>query len=381
MVRHYRLISTQDVRKWLIYKRPMTTQSSTVSEPAPRHSRRALFVPFIIFGIILAIWTVWWFWLAHEVKSELHTRLERLETAGWSIEYSKVSTRGWPLHTRIGLHDLHVLAPSGHGLRTPEIVAEANSYNPLRWVVGASDGVTLIRAEKGETQVSADIIRMSLSGLRQRWPNVAFEAVKPRFTAAEGAAPFPLADAALIQLYMRPHITARTEAGDDVDILVRLIEAKGREGGPVQGFTQNDQLTLQVEAVVEKASALRQPATPAGLLSAWTAAGGRFTDIKGEMKAGETHALLTSPLLTANDKGQLEGEVTFKAEKPLAALVGLAGSHQGTPADRAAAARAAASTPQGAEEEGEQKVELSVMFRKGRTYLGPFALAPAPQLF
>ncbi|MEG1451182.1 DUF2125 domain-containing protein [Brevundimonas sp.] len=359
----------------------MTTQSHTASDPAPRHSRRALFVPFIIFGIVLAVWTVWWFWMAFEVKSQLHTRLERLEKAGWSIAYSKTSTRGWPLHTRIGLHDVNVLAPSGHGLRAPEILAEANSYNPLRWVVAAPDGLTLVRAEKGETLVQAETIRMSLSGLRQRWPNLAFEAVKPRFTAIGEAAPFPLADAALIQLYMRPHITARTEAGDDVDILVRLIEAKGREGGPVQGFTQNDQLTLQVEAVVEKASALRQPSTPAGLLSAWTAAGGRFTDIKGEMKAGETHALLTSPLLTADDKGQLEGEVAFKAEKPLAALVGLAGSHQGTPADRAAAARAAATTPQGAEEDGEQKVELSVMFRNGRTYLGPFALAPAPRLF
>lgn len=363
----------------------MTSQPHTASDmiqgAAPRHNRRALFLPFIIVGLLLAVWTVWWLWLAHEVKSEMTVRLERLQSAGWSIEYSKISTRGWPLHTRLTLHDVHVLAPSGHGLKAPEIVSEANSYNPLRWVIGAQEGVTLIRAGKGETQVQAETIRMSLSGLRQRWPNVAFEAVKPIFSPTKEAHPFPLADAKLIQLYMRPHTIPGTQQGDDVDVMVRLVEARGREGGPVQGFTQDGSLNLQVEAVVEKASALRQPATPAGLLSAWTAAGGRFTDIKGEMKAGVTHALLTSPLLTANDKGQLEGEVQFMAQDPLAALVGLAGSHQGTPADRAATARAAASTPQGAETEGEQKVELSVTFSKGRTYLGPFALAPAPKLF
>ncbi|WP_292052380.1 DUF2125 domain-containing protein, partial [Brevundimonas sp. UBA5866] len=305
----------------------------TSAAPSPvRHSRRALFIPFILVGILLAVWTGYWFWLANEAKTRLVARLDQLEASGWSVEYSKIGASGWPLHTRVTLYDTRVVAPSGHGLKTSTLAAEANSYNPLHWVVIAPEGLTLIRAEKGETLVMADNIRLSLTGLRQRWPNVAFEVVKPRFTPAEGAEPFPLADAELIQLYMRPHLTAETTPGDDVDVMFRLIRAHGREGGPVQGFAQNGELTLQIEAVVEKASALRQPATAQGLLSAWTASGGRFTSVKGEMRAGESQALLTSPALFADDKGQLEGEMTFKARKPLAALVGLAGSHQGQPA-------------------------------------------------
>ena len=353
------------------------------SAPAPtqRHSRRALFIPFIIVGILLAIWTVWWFWLANEVRGQLETRLERLQASGWTVEYSGISASGWPLHTRLTLKDANFIAPSGHGLRAPSIAAEANTYKPLHWVIAANDGMTLVRAEKGETLVSAEAIRLSLTGLRQPWPNVAFEITKPVFTPATGAEPFPLANAQLIQLYMRPHLTSTATPGDDVDVMFRLIQAHGRDGGPVQGFAQNGELTLQVEAVVEKASALRQPATASGLLAAWTNSGGRFVNVKGEMKAGESRAILTSPVLNADEKGQLEGEVQFKAVKPLAALVGLAGSHQGQPAERAAAARAAASTPQGGEGEAGQDVELSVLFRKGRTYLGPFALAPAPKLF
>ncbi|MNS81234.1 hypothetical protein D3C72_1149440 [compost metagenome] len=49
--------------------------------------------------------------------------------------------------------------------------------------------------------------------------------------------------------------------------------------------------------------------------------------------------------------------------------------------DRAAAARAAAATPQGGSGDQGQGVDLVLNFKGGRTYLGPFALAPAPQLF
>lgn len=347
--------------------------------PAQRHSRKGLFIPFIIVGIALVLWTGWWFYLTHEVKSQMASRLDQLRASGWSVEYDRIATSGWPAHARIALKNADIRAPSGHGILAPDLAAEATSYNPTRWVIGAQDGLTLIRADKGETTISAEAIRMSVTGLRQRWPNVAMEMVKPVFTPVGDALPFPLADAALIQLYMRPHLTSDASARDNVDVLFRLVQARGRSGGPVEGFAQSGELTLQVEAVVEQAMALRQPATEAGLLSGWTAAGGRFTNVRGEMKAGASRALLTSPVLNANDKGQLEGEVLFKAEKPLAAIVGLAGSQMGTPAERAAAARAASETPQGGEDG--QDIELSVLFRSGRTYLGPFALAPAPQLF
>jgi hypothetical protein len=376
---------------------------SQTSVEKPRHSRKGLYIPFILVGIGLALWTGWWFYLTHEVQSQLRTRLAQLEASGWTVSYDRMGASGWPAHARISLQNLEVVAPSGHGLRSPEIAAEATSYNPTRWVIGAQQGLTLLRAEKGETAVSGEAIRMSLTGLRQRWPNVAMEMVAPVFVPAEGAQPFPLSSAKLIQLYMRPHVGASVDPAtatepataaspttsttttsgtqDDVDIMFRLVEAKGRVGGPVEGFAQSGELTLQVEAVIEKAGALRQPATEAGLLAAWTASGGKFTTVRGEMRAGISHALLTSPELTASEKGQLEGEVHFKAEKPLAAIVGLAGAQSGTPVDRAAAARAAAAGPQGGQGEDGQDIELSVLFRNGRTYLGPFALAPAPQLF
>lgn len=352
--------------------------------PAPkRHSTKSLLIPFIIVGIGLVLWSGWWFYLTHEVKTQMASRLERLEASGWSVKYDRIGASGWPMHARLTLYNPEIIAPSGQGIRAPYIAAEATSYKPTHWVIAANDGLTLIRAERGDTNITAKAIRMSLTGLRQPWPNVSMEMVQPHFAPVEGAQPFPLADAALVQLYMRPHIQAAGSPNgeDNVDVLFRLIDAHGREGGPIQGLTQSGKLTLQVEAVIEQASALRKPATDQGLLAAWTASGGYFAKVRGEMQAGVSHALLTSPELRAADNGQLEGTVTFKTQKPLAAIVGLAGSNVGLPAERAADAQAATSTPQGGQGAEGQDIELTVSFRKGRTYLGPFPLAPAPRLF
>ena len=349
------------------------------AEPV-RHSRKGLIIPFAIVFVGLALWTGWWFVLTQQIEKKLEGRIARLEQSGWTVKHAGLTTTGWPLRARVAMKHVDVIAPSGHAVAAPEIVAEANAYNPTKWVIIAPDGLVMTRGAKGKTAVRAEAIRMSVHGLTQRWPNVAVELSKPVFTALPGAEPFPLAKAGLVQFYMRPHVAGSNAPTDDVDVLFRLVDGEGRPNGPVEGLTQSGRLNAQVEAVIEKAGALKG-ADAKGLLSAWTAAGGRFVEMKGELGAGESKTFLSSPALSADDKGRLEGEVFLRAEKPLAAIVGLAGAQQGGSVDRAAAARAAAATPQGGMGEQGQGVDLVLNFKGGRTYLGPFALAPAPQLF
>lgn len=346
--------------------------------PPKRHSRVGLYTPLLIALAVLIAWTGWWFVLARQVEQRLEERLAALDASGWRVEHASIRTTGWPFRARVAIAHPDLTAPSGHAIAAPEIVAEANAYNPTKWVVIAPEGLTLTRGAKGKVAVRGDAIRMSVHGLTQRWPNVAVELVNPVFTALPDAEPFPLARAGRIEFYMRPHMTGSTEPTDDVDMLFRLSDAQGRPSGPVEGLAQSGLLSAQVEAVIEKAAALKGP-DAAGLMSAWTAAGGRFVDVKGQLSAGESRTFLSSSALSADQNGRLEGEVSLRAEKPLAAIVGLAGA-QGGSVDRAAAARAAAATPQdeGAEAGG---VDLMLSFRNGRAYLGPFALSPAPQLF
>lgn len=357
-----------------------------------KHSRIGLFAPFAILLIVLLGWTVWWFYLTTQVEQRLEAQAQSLRQSGWTVAYSGLATTGWPFRTRVQADNVAITAPSGHALSAPELVAEANAYNPTRWVMIASDGLVLTRAEKGKVALRGDAIRASFSGLTQTWPNVAIELANPVFTAHEGAEEFPISRAGRIEFYLRPHLgpadgaTAPTDAAaglapgpDSVDVLFRLIDAEGRSGGPVDGMAQNGRLTAQIETVIADASRLKG-ADAAGIFAAWSRAGGRFLNVRGEMAAGESRALLSSDVLSADAEGRLQGTLSLTAQQPLAAIAGLAGSDSRSLNPVGVAGAAAASAAQGVAQ-GRDDIELTLVFRDGRTFLGPFALAPAPKLF
>lgn len=348
----------------------------TDATPA-RHSRRGLIVPFAVVLVALAAWTGWWFYLVTQIEQRLDAQVARLEAQGWQVKHARVTTTGWPFRARVAVPHPDIVAPSGLGVAAPELVAEANAYNPTKWVVVAPDGLTLTRGAKGKVALRGDALRMSVHGLTQAWPNVAVELVNPVFTPLKGAEPFPIGRAGRIEFYLRPHIVGSSAPTDSVDVLFRLIDAHGREAGPVQAITRDGVLTIQMEGVVEKASLLRG-SDAAGIFSAWIRGGGAFTRVRGELAAGDSRATVASDRLSADADGRIEGVVTLQAQKPLAAIAGLAGTRSGA-VDRVGAGAAALAT--GAAGASDDAVDLSLVFRDGRTYLGPFTLAPAPKLF
>ncbi len=140
-------------------------------------------------------------------------------------------------------------------------------------------------------------------------------------------------------------------------------------------MARDGKLTLQVESVIEDADRL-QGADAAGVFAAWTRAGGRFTAVRGELSAGDSRATLSSDVLSASADGRLQGVVSLQAVKPMAAIAGLARSGSGS-VNRMGAAGAAAATAV----RGDEDMALELTFRDGRTFLGPFAIVPAPKLF
>lgn len=347
-----------------------------MTDAAPiRHRRRGLAIPFLIVGLLLTGWTGWWFHLTGQIENRFADRVEALRQDGWQVRHAAVTTTGWPFRARMSIPHLDLLAPSGHGVAAPALIAEANAYNPDRWVVIAPDGLTLSRADKGKVGVRGAGLRLSVSHLAQRFPDLRVEMIRPVFTAHPDAEPFPIASAGRIEFYTRPHLTDGAASTDEMDVLFRLIDGQGRPGGPVEGATRQGRLTAEIEATVERAGRLAG-ADSAGVFANWTAAGGRFTAVKGELTAGESRARIESNALSAGPDGRLQGQMSLRAEQPMAAIAGLAGSRSGA-VDRVGAAGAAAATAAG----GDRGVDLVVQFRDGRTWLGPFALAPAPRLF
>ena len=345
--------------------------------PPPRHKRSGLFAPIGLFLIVLIGWSIWWFVLAGQVRAQLDQRVEAMRAGGWDVTYTQLGTSGWPFRVRLGAENVSVTAPSGLAVAAPALAAEANAWKPDKWVLIVGDGLVLTRPGKGKVAVRGQAIRASVHGLTQRWPNIAVELARPEFTSHEGAEVFPISRAERVELYVRPHLAPAGSPGVEtsVDILFRLIDAEGRPGGPVEGMARNGRLTAQIETVIEDADEL-QGADAAGVFAAWTRAGGRFTAVRGELSAGESRATLSSDVLSASPDGRLQGTVSLQAVKPMAAIAGLAQSGSGS-VNRLGAAGAAAATAV----RGDDDMALELTFRDGRTFLGPFAIVPAPKLF
>ena len=345
--------------------------------PPPRHKRSGLFAPIGLFLIVLIGWSIWWFVLAGQVRAQLDQRVEAMRAGGWDVTYTQLGTSGWPFRVRLGAENVSVTAPSGLAVAAPALAAEANAWKPDKWVLIVGDGLVLTRPGKGKVAVRGQAIRASVHGLTQRWPNIAVELARPEFTSHEGAEVFPISRAERVELYVRPHLAPAGSPGVEtsVDILFRLIDAEGRPGGPVEGMARNGRLTAQIETVIEDADRL-QGADAAGIFAAWTRAGGRFTAVRGELSAGESRATLSSDVLSASPDGRLQGTVSLQAVKPMAAIAGLAQSGSGSVNRLGAAGAAAATTVR-----GDDDMALELTFRDGRTFLGPFAIVPAPKLF
>jgi hypothetical protein len=357
----------------------------TVTPPIRRHSRTGLYVPLLLALALLAAWTGWWFYLTHRIETGIETRAVEMRAAGWDIGHGRITTTGWPFRTRIAIAYPTVTAPDGHAISAPSLVAEANTYNPDKWVILAPDGLVLTRPEMGKVAVRGDALRMSLSHLRAAFPDLRIQLDKPVFTPHPGAAPFPILRADQLQIEARPHMAGNADGTDDaataeptgaVDLLFRLTEARARPGGVLDGLAVQGPVGGWIETTIDGAAHLRGRAM-IGDLRGWAGAGGRFTGVRGELKAGVSTATLSSDTLTVGPEGRLQGTVALTADKPLPALAGLARSGVAG-VDRAAAAGAATATALSGDTSA---VSLPLVFRDGRTWLGPFALAPAPKLF
>ena len=351
----------------------------TVTPPILRHSRAGLYVPLLIALTALAAWSGWWFYLTHRIETGIEARAVEMRAAGWDIGHGRITTTGWPFRTRIAIAYPAVTAPDGRAISAPALIAEANTYNPDRWVIIAPDGLVLTRPDAGKVAVRGDALRMSVSDLQARFPDLRIQLDQPVFTPHPGAAPFPILRADQLQINARAHpadSTAGAATPGAVDVMIRLTEARARPGSALDGLAVQGPVGGWIEATIEN-GAPRRSRIMIGDLGAWARSGGRLTAMRGELKVGVSSATLSSNILTAGPDGRLQGTVALTADKPLPALAGLARSGV-SGIDRAAAAGAATATALTGDTSA---VSLPLVFRNGRTWLGPFALAPAPKLF
>ncbi len=330
-------------------------------------------IPALLVLILLVVggWSGYWWYLSNQIRTQLAATGTRLEAAGWTVEHAEPRIAGWPFRFHITLNDLTVTGPSGHGVRTPSLEAEANAYGIDHWVLVAPAGLDLARGSKGWVAVQGFALRASASGLLQQPPRLVVEFVQPRFVPTEGSQPFPITEAERLIINLVPRPDQANQAG----LLFDLTNATPRPGGVLAGMSLNRRFDLSAEAVVDHTEAL-SGGTWRQALTGWTQAEGALTEVRLEATAGDDFVRGQSPRLTADANGRLQGSLATELRGGTAPLTGLARAPGVDP-------RAAAAVALGAQLTSgfRGETELTLNFTDGRTVIGPVSLGPAPRLF
>ncbi len=343
--------------------------------PKLRH-RIGVFAPTVAVAILVIAWTVWWFIAAHRVEAAFKAQADAMTRQGYRVSTSPYSVKGYPYRLAVKLSDVSIVAPSGRGFAAPVLDIEANAYNPDKWVLVATKGLTLYRghakdgAELGTLALTGKVLRASLSHLGQAVPDIRLQGMDLAATPSDPAHPFVFDTATLLEAYLRPN----AKDADGADALVRWSGARGHAPGFAGKVSPNAPLDLHVEGTINHVSAFRGVNFTQGF-EAWKA-GGVASNLIVELKRPDTTLHLSSDALTASPDNHVEGRVKVElkgAAGPID-MLSAAGIISGDAAQEAAPLLDLAL---GANSDG---TKLTIDFKKGKSYIGPLKVADAPTL-
>jgi hypothetical protein len=191
-----------------------------------RPRRLGLYGPFVALAIALVAWGGGWLSMKSEIERSLDATAVRLKAAGGTLTWSRRLIYGYPFRFDVDLTGLVWRGPDGWGLSTPELKSESSMFALGRWVGYAPAGATLIRPEGGDVQISASLLRASLSAMGAHPPTFSLEGQSLSFTPAPGAAPFLIASLSGL------HVHIRAGPSDQGAAYVELDDARSPGTGP-----------------------------------------------------------------------------------------------------------------------------------------------------
>lgn len=335
-----------------------------------------VFVPTAVVIVLAILWTVWWFIAAHRVEAAFHAQTDALTRQGYRVSSAPYSVKGYPYRLAVEMHDVSIVAPNGRGFAAPALDIEANAYNPDKWVLVATNGLTLYRGhdkagtDLGRLTLTGKVLRASLSHLGQAVPDVRLQGMDVTAVPSDPAHPFVFDTATLAEAYLRPN----AKDPDGADWLVRWTGARGRAPGFTGKISPNAPLDLHVEGTVNRVSAFKGVNFADGL-AAWKT-GGVASNLIVELKRPDTTLRLSSDALSADADNHVQGKVKVE-------LTGAAGpidmlSQAGILAgDTGAEITPLLDLAMGA---NNGPAKLTIDFKKGKAFIGPIKVANAPTL-
>ncbi len=351
------------------------TETEAPKRPQKRH-HIGVFVPTAVVAVLIVLWTVWWFVAAHRVETAFHAQADALTRQGYRVSTAPYSVKGYPYRLAVELRDVTIVAPTGRGFTAPDLDIEANAYNPDKWVMVATKGLTLYRghdktgADLGTLSLTGKVLRASVSHLGQAVPDIRLQGMEVMAAPSDPAHPFVFDTATLAEAYLRPS----AKDADSADFLVRWTGARGRAPGLVGKVSPDAPLDLHVEGTINRVAAFKG-VTFANGLTAWKT-GGVASNLIVELKRPDTVLHLSSNALSADADNHVQGKVKVEltgAAGPIA-MLSSAGILSG---DMAGEAEPLLDLAMGA---SNGPAKLTIDFKKGKAYIGPIKVANAPTL-
>lgn len=337
--------------------------------PAGKHSRLGLYIPFGLAIAAVIGWSIFWVWARGQAEARVDQARADLTKAGYQISWKERTIGGYPFRLNINLTETSVREPGGWGLDAPLLEAQANAFSPGSWVIAAPQSLTFVRPEGGPVKITGELVRASLTHLSNRPPSLSFQAIKAAFAPEAGARPFAFTAADKVEFHLR------AGPDDEGGVFLKVEGATARPGSVLAVAGQGKPVAMSWNSTLSAMSKFEGD-TWADAVRNWTQAGGQMTVRDAGLSAGDAILRIKGGKLAADSDGRASGvlDLTLGQTDRVIAAMGQTGLIAPETADAAAAV---ARARQGAG--GEMNAALT--FQAGRTTLGPVAIAASPKVY
>ena len=355
---------------------PAVGLSEAPPPPGRRRSRLGLFLPFVLLGLLAALWSAGWFYLRDRAGREIDGWLAREAAAGRAWTCADRSITGYPFRLELRCGSVG-LARSDGGFTLGPFTAVVQVYQPRHALFEATGPFQVRQGDlTGEARWTS--LRGSFHGAANGFVRASLAVDRPQIDVA-GAGPEPVSVSAQhLELHARP-TPGRFDSDGAVDISLRLARALA----PVaDAFTGNrDPADLALDATLTRATVLRT-GTVARELEKWRQAEGSL-DIAGLSLVKGENRVQAKGSLDIDEAHRPAGQIELRAAGVEALVAGLVGQRYG--ADRGALVGnliggllGGLAKPRGAEGAAPGEVPLKPLpplrLVDGRLLFGPFPI-------
>lgn len=283
---------------------PMTT---TTTPAAPRaHSRKGLFVPFILLATLVVLWSAAWVWVRDRAGREMDAWLGREAAAGRTWTCADRSISGYPFRIELRCASL-AFARADSRFTLGPVTAVVQVYQPRQGILQVAGP---FHVEQGDLtgDVTWTSLEASFHGASEAFVRASVVVDALKGTVRGPGQPDIAFDAQHLEAHGRP-TPGRFAAEGAVDLSLRVAKAAVPFIDPYVGNA--DPTDIALDATVNRAATLHT-GTVARELEAWRQAGGSLDIALLSLAKGNRRAQAHGSL-SLDPSHRPEGQIDVRA--------------------------------------------------------------------